>query len=144
MSVGNDIQTCLQSEAVVNGSVEFCGGTHVSNTKDIELFVITSEGSLYFRFSLLYLSDFLSLPFLNFVEELMSPIQKILNYSLLLVRVLHFRFSHLSLFLPLFLSSLPEFCSGTHSSFHISPIFYLKAFIFCLFVFFHLPCLNLF
>jgi len=43
VSVGTDITTCLQSEFVIKGSVEFCGGTHVSNTKDIELFVITSE-----------------------------------------------------------------------------------------------------
>jgi len=43
VSVGTDIVSCLNSEFVIQGSIEFCGGTHVVNTNDIEIFVITSE-----------------------------------------------------------------------------------------------------
>jgi len=44
VSIGMPVSTCLKSsEDVLQYSVEFCGGTHVSNTKEIELFIITCE-----------------------------------------------------------------------------------------------------
>lgn len=50
VSVGADLTECLKAPEdekwIKNYSIEFCGGTHVSNSKEIEAFCIVSEGML--------------------------------------------------------------------------------------------------